>query len=829
MCNISLTNSTCEPRTTTLSLSVCVMSTVILASAVSVGTSANIGALCKIFSRYQQWRSKVPLIQLLLVSTVVSAILCPFEIVRIWLAWTNHDVILPCTIHHFLHLMAETCTFVTTLMITYERLQKIKNRYPIDAQMNPKRAVGLCSWLCITPVFLYLANRDNESNDFISVFCYVCFLNNKFVSTYMIPQIIASSFFSLSFILSFAMYAIGIRILWTSSLSAVSTMELNEGSNHFRPDLSHLNKVKRLSNPFRASDFSESKSKSQDDSHDALHIESFSSNTSPSKQSESSNPESTCLDVLSKDEIKRNIEKLEKLSNEFIEQSKMGSVFNDSKSDEDTDPSQLNPLRHIRRSAGNTWNFGVDSDTSSMSSKHSMPNRSSTRRKRLKKKRDKFKKQASVDSVGTASVLSEQSNIFANLDGTEIVKNWKDDSVRKSSAGNSNNQIPADPSQDKISIILEQPEYDKTSMKSNEGCIRESEGKIENFCPAEREKETSFSTNPLTTISSGCLSYTSDMKSGLSISSIENRQLSGMSPIDRLKSSKTRLIHVKSMECDFQRIKSRKRFLQYSKSLEMRRQESCFFWDDEDQKTPVKQSLKQRSKSFDINILRASTRDEMPVVKIQDIGALGVDLRKFHVTRLSSSMINLKTQEFTQKTTYSSSQTQTDNELFFPDNRYAEDLPEIRIIRPSVPSKHISPRRSQWSKPMNVRRILEDDITELSPNTENMRQRAMTMDSQYRRNALGTPTGHQATRKSTIQTIKRSVLIMVAFALAYFPVFLVTVLNLGSLISLQSLLDWYQFCKCIQYTYYAFVPIIYVYTNKGLVKTLNQAPRNFKF
>ncbi|CAG2203664.1 unnamed protein product [Mytilus edulis] len=219
----------------------------------------------------------------------------------------------------------------------------------------------------------------------------------------------------------------------------------------------------------------------------------------------------------------------------------------------------------------------------------------------------------------------------------------------------------------------------------------------------------------------------------------------------------------------------------------------------------------------------------MPFVKIQDIGALGVDLRKFHVTRLSSSMINLKTQEFTQKTTYRSSQTQTDNELFSPDNQYADDLPEIRIIRPSVPSKHISPRRSQWSKPMTVRRILEDDITELGPNTENMRQRAMTMDSQYRRNALGTPTGNQATRKSTIQTIKRSVLIMVAFALAYFPVFLVTVLNLGSLISLQSLLDWYQFCKCIQYTYYAFVPIIYVYTNKGLVKTLNQAPRNFKF
>ena len=290
-----------------------------------------------------------------------------------------------------------------------------------------------------------------------------------------------------------------------------------------------------------------------------------------------------------------------------------------------------------------------------------------------------------------------------------------------------------------------------------------------------------------------------------------------MHPLDEKRATrKTKLINVKSVEdTDDSAFKS-DFFNRKSKSVVLLGSGSSIDERDyEDDRKETNKNDHRRTKSFDMGSLREFKRDDFIKVS-KNLFEWSENLNKVKSFRLSSSMINLNIQEENRtnvKKTFRTSETQTDSCSV---DEQSSELPAIRIIRPSIQGKHFSPRKIQFlRRKLSVQK--ESDDEKMSSTSAKFRQG---------KTPTGSPKQSKANMTSTAQTIKRSFLIMGAFAIAYFPLFIVFVLHLGDVISDQGLLNLEQIARCNQYLYFAFVPLIYVYTNKGLLKSLNQAPRN---
>lgn len=798
MCNSSFSNGTCSfsERRLSLSSSVSILSTSMLTVCAFAGTSFNAKALLKIFSRYQLWKTKVSLIQLVVVSSIFTAIFCPFEIVCIWLGWYEYEFLIACGFHHFFKLLADSCTFVTTVMISYERLQKIINRYPIDEYINYKRAIGLCSWLLIIPFSVYFVYEDVIDNETLSIFSILCTINTLQTNTPdIISQIVSSSLFFVSFVFSCTMYFFGIRTLWKQSNSFSDLRE-----SHLRP--THFNLVdmnRRLSTPVRLNTSINS---------DALNESNVSGNSrSTSTFSRNSEKEGSCV-LMTDAEIHYHTERLRDKHNATLK-SVVDDHSNDSKSDEEVDIGSLNPLRHTRRSAGNAW---FESD-SSISSRQSFPprHRSSSLNKgnKLKKKSKRLKKQHSVDSFGAVSMTSEHSNAsFISDTGSDY------GSRGVSPDGNTKNQMSLDQCQDKISIIFEQPEYDKESpylnaskskLSKSKKCSTKSFGISENYNDQKyRSQATATYINNTQSLSgSEGVSNTRGKKAlAEKNNSFDNTKLSCTF---KEKYKGARLIQVKSIEdIDDGAFKSDFIIRRKAKSEENLGSSSSIFGDENGAPRPGR----IRTRSFDTGTVRQITHDNMIPLTDKGLVEWNNNFHRVSPFRLSSSMINLTTNYSKRIDTRS----ETANEVFTSNEQF-DCVPAIRIIRPSIQAKHYSPRRCDYVRPRKRPKKKNGNDSVASSEPVQACFSAMSVDSR---------TQIKTNSKSTINTVKRSLLIMGAFALAYCPSFLVVAMRYLNLITVQALLDWFQITKSIQYMYFGFVPIIYVYTNKGLLKTLNQ-------
>ena len=491
---------------------------------------------------------------------------------------------------------------------------------------------------------------------------------------------------------------------------------------------------------------------------------------------------------------------------------------NDSKSDEDVDMGSLNPLRHTRRSAGNAW---FESD-SSISSKQSFPpimkHRSSSLNKgnKLRKKRKRLKKQHSVDSFGAVSMTSEHSNAsFISDTGSDYGS--RGERSPNSPDGNTKNQLSLDQCQDKISIIFEQPEYDKESPYPNASksklskstkCSTKSFGISENYNDQKHGSQVTatYINNTRSLSGSDGISNTRGKKAfEEKNNSFDNTKISG---IFKEKTKEARLIQVKSIE-DIADGAFKSDFIirKKAKSEENLGLSSSTFGDE----NGAPRLGRIRTRSFDMGTVRQITHDNMIPLTDKSLVEWNDNFHRVSHFRLSSSMINLTTNY--SKTIDTKSE--TDNEVFTSNEQF-DGVPAIRIIRPSIQAKRYSPRRCDYVRPRKKLKKENENDSVSSSNPVQARFGAMSVDStaQIKSNS-----------KSTINTIKRSLLIMGAFALAYCPSFLVVVMRYLNLITVQGLLDWFQIAKSIQYMYFGFVPIIYVYTNKGLLKTLNQIPK----
>lgn len=765
------------------------------------GTSFNAKALLKIFSRCQRWKTKSSLIQLVVVSSICTAIFCPFEIVCIWLEWYEYEFRIACGFHHFFKLLADSCIFVTTVMISYERLKKIINRYPIDEYINYKRAIGLCSWLLIIPFSVYFVYKDVVDNETLSIFSILCTVNTlQTQAPDIISQIVSSSLFLVSFVFSCTMYFFGIRTLWKQSNSFSDLRE-----SHLKQ--THLNQVdmnRRLSTPVRLNTSINS---------DALNEMSGSGNSSSTSTfSRHSEKESSCV-LLTDAEIHYHRERLRDKHKATLK-SVVDEHSNDSKSDDDVDMGSLNPLRHTRRSAGNTW---FESD-SSISSKQSFPpikrHRSSSLNKGNKRKR--LKKQHSVDSFGAVSMTSEHSNATFISDTGSDYGSCGERSPN-SPDGNTKNQLSLDQCQDKISIIFEQPEYDKESpyhnaskskLSKSKKCSTKSFGISENYRDQKHGSQVTatYINNTQSLSGSDGVSNTHRKKAfAEKNNSFDNTKISC---IFKEKPKGARLIQVKSIE-DVADGSFKSNFIirRKAKSEENLGLSSSIFGDD----TGAPRQVRIRTRSFDMRTVRQITHDNMIPLTDKSLVEWNDNFHRVSPSRLSSSMINLTTNYSKRIDTKS----ETNNEVFTSNEQF-DGVPAIRIIRPSIQAKHYSPRRCDYVRPRKRLKKKNENDSVASSDPMQARFGAMSVDStaQIKTNS-----------KSTINTIKRSLLIMGAFALAYCPSFVVVVMRYLNLITVQGLLDWFQIAKSIQYMYFGFVPLIYVYTNKGLLKTLNQIPK----
>lgn len=821
-------------------LGIAVTSTFILCITMLIGIVLNLAGLNKL---KKNLRSNITLVQLLMTALLVSAILVPLQIARTILMFFHSEFIILCQIQHFFHLHADSCTFVTLVIITFERLQKIYKCSPLASGFTHRKLLLLCcSWMVALPAVSYIVYTDSDSTSSISVFTYDC--SDSQTQPTPIVEYCNMGAFILTLIAMTTMYCIAIFRLNRKMSARVDSMYPNMSEYSATP-------ITRLQPREATFSFLTDSRIDYQNSRQTRHQSLTNCYTIPSMDSDDAasvaaiNYEHVLCELKGKycerksssdkDSINMTTEhimRLRKLSETFQNQSRvkakssianaLGHMSHISLFALDAEVEQkcnafLNPLKHTRRSAGNVWH---ENETNT-----SMRPQSIKKKKKMPRKLPKLKKQASVDSIGTFSDTSCNTSC--------ITTDARTDSDISSITFNTES-IVFDDTCSAISVIIEQPEHETSYSRqpSREG--RHPLSRKTSPDPAYRKssyrnKENTRPTPLLLEPGTSCQQYEEEEQmrprsysASFNVDNTDDNSQNDESFRKRAftDSSKTKpkTLPDKSKIRNFRRKIRRKRRPISSLLTPATNQsgykhgyspDSC---SDSANETPsprrVRSLTDQRhDKGY------SSSSDMIEWSDSSTISAQGS-------IRMSNSMIDLNSPSHCKKPTvyqfkFVDSMTQTEDiELILSDsNTNQTELPTIHLennkyIKDS--EKDLKTKRNNWFQVTDERRRSNFHLSPISRmNNYSSSPNSLNSAGNYRNDMR--------------QIIKRATLIILSLAISYIPTFLSVILM--NFITTKNRPMFLQISRCIQYSYFSIIPLIYVYTNQGLLKSLNRSHR----
>ena len=850
MCNSSM-NVTFTKDCPEKDLGIALLSLSILCITFFVGVISNVMGLQKLLQK--NWRRHTTLIQLLTIALVVCAIIVPLQIARIGLLLTENDFLELCNVHLFLHLNANNCTFVTMMIITYERLKKIYRSDPHASLLTARKTAICCSWLLLLPVTIYILYIDNTMPAALSSFSYDCFSHDTYLEPGNLVEYTSIFIFTITLLAMTTMYFLAICRLYTKMSSRVGSMYPNmyDRSANVTPitvlqprEATAMHAWQRSRNSLNMFNYQSTEGRRHQSMNNiySIPIEDTDGATSVAATNYEQvlhelrgryvegNRNSMDDNELTSDQFIR----MRKLSDTFKTQSRekakssiaeaLGKMSNISLFSLDSEVDQqcnLNPLKHTRRSAGNVWHETEQNQSKSIAFR---PNSINKKKKKIPRKLPKLKKQNSVDSIGTFS------------DTSGINTDCRTDSDISSLTFNTESIIIDDISS-AISVIIEQPEQEtlnafsrQPSMEIKKTNSRQNSLemiKLNSRRPSLETKEIYLKTPLLLEPGNSCQqhdeeetirprSYSASFKVDDTDESpgeqnfrqrafTTGNKMKPQNPLDKNKirnfrrkmrrTKKNKLLSpLPSRASNFEKSGKRNRLCSSTDSYS----DSCH-------DSPSPRRPKSTSDTTHDKIYSSSSE----TYEWSDSSLHGSG-------RISHSLMNLKSPSHTHKpkSKLVDSMTQTEDNCLSRNNSVnANEFPTILITNdtksPGDQRSTIITKQNSW-------------FSEPDENPGSRLHLSPVPTQSY------SPLPHQLPGRGTYkaemrQTIKRSVIIILSLALSYLPMCISTIIMHYD--SVQTGATWLQVARCIQYFYFSIIPTIYVFTNQGLMRSRNRTIR----
>jgi hypothetical protein len=471
---LNYTNSTCEKNSHDPNIVIAVASVALLFITTFIGTVSNIAALQKIMTR--NWRKHLSIIQLLITGVIVCGVLAPLQIIRSSLAFTKYEFLALCQFHHLLHLLADSCIFVSMVIISYERLRKIYKGSPHDSALTCKKFIASCSWLVVLPAAVYIIYKDNNIQQSISTFSTDCVYQMVHKSPRHLVESISAFFFSFTLVIMAIMYLLAICKLWKKLSNCIGSASCDAFVHSTTPGMILEPREATTVNMQVTDELFDSQtptcsnydspSASRDNSIDIANYKQVLGQLQKRyadvhlKKNKQSETTLTSSEMLNDGQLSR----FRKLSKTFLNHSKVKakssiatalckmsniSLFSLDEHVENRCQFSLNPLKHTRRSAGNAWHEDV------INPKNYQPlgQQQSLEKKKIPKKHSKERKQCWSGSIETCSDTYSVTHVNTHSDLLSTMYKTE-------------NKHNLDDGYNDISIIIEQPEPEIESRNS---------------------------------------------------------------------------------------------------------------------------------------------------------------------------------------------------------------------------------------------------------------------------------------------------------------------------------------------------------------------------
>lgn len=909
------TNSTCEKNSRDPNIVIAITSVALLFITTFIGTVSNVAALQKIMTR--NWRKHLSIIQLLITGVIVCGLLAPLQIIRSSLAFTKYEFLALCQFHHLLHLLADSCIFVSMVIISYERLRKIYKGSPHDSALTCKKFIASCSWLVVLPAVVYIIDKDDNIQQSISTFSTDCVyqtVHNK--SPRHLVESISAFLFSFTLVIMAIMYLLAICKLWRKLSNCVGIASSDVFVHSTTPFMT-LEPREATRVNMQVTDEAFDSQTPTCSNHDSPSVSRDNSNNIANYKQVLGRLQERCADVhlknnkqsdttLTSSEVLNDgqLSRLRKLNKTFLNQSKVKarssiatalckmsniSLFSLDEHVENRYQFSLNPLKHTRRSAGNAWHEDV------VNPKTALPlgQQQSLKKKKIPKKHSKQRKQCTSGSTETFSDTYSATNV-------------KTDSDRLSTETENNHNL--NDGYNDISIIIEQVEPEIESLNSSRKASnnrrktsrsrhasnytrrtsnnsrRTSNNSRRTSNNSRRVSNNSRLTSNISRRTSSnsrrrsnnskrfsieskhrTRHYSTESEQGSSYNrnhSTENIQVLGTKQSDvprygderrQLNSSTFKSVNDNSVLTHegFKKIvqaennmtnpsgKSRIRHVPNRRKRTLSKQsanhlssENRSNFNSSSDFSDISQEYNEpykwyTHKSDNMHNLCSSTDDNLD----------WSDISLKYYSRMSNSMFNLNSSPDLLKPQKKETElvdSPNEEEIIIKKkesdkfNEQQNQFPIIRIIGPNVKEsdqvntpEHLvydqmkGPEHHQ-NQHGNSQNILQDNR---SPST-------FTEAKDRYDSRLGLPIPMSASmirtnnKSDVFQMIKRSTLIIMSLAIAYLPTCISVYLL--DYISFHNGIFLLQISRSIQYLYFTIIPTVYVYTNQGLLKTLNR-------
>lgn len=227
------TNVTCETTTQDQNLVTALIAVIILSVAMFLGIISIFAALHKIWSR--NWKTQFTLVQLLIAGLVVCGVLAPIQIVRISLMLKKYEFVDLCHFHQFLHLNAEGCIYLTTIILACDKLMRKFCDY--NNRLTIKRIFITISWILVLPFVTCIIQASEKNPTSISVFSYDCTLHGRTRKHSHLVESVGCYVFTVIFFTTAIIYMVYIYKLWKQRMMERRriTQDPNFNFNHVDP------------------------------------------------------------------------------------------------------------------------------------------------------------------------------------------------------------------------------------------------------------------------------------------------------------------------------------------------------------------------------------------------------------------------------------------------------------------------------------------------------------------------------------------------------------------------------------------------------------------